>query len=261
VKFSDYAESFGCAQLEREEGILQVTLHTDGDSLRWSPQVHRELPELFYAIAHDVDNRVVILTGTGSEFLGPLSTSAATSAGPTRMTLDHADQLMFERKQLVANLLAVDVPVIAAVNGPAVRHCELALLSDVVLVSPTVEFRDSGHLPSDSVPGDGMHVVYPLLLGTNRGRAYLLTGKPITAAQAVDFGLAFEMVSADSLLPRAWELARELITRPQLVLRFSRILLVEDIKRRMQDLLGYGLALEMLALQGRPLPAGARDQA
>ena len=254
MKLNEYQTRFSHAVLDRRDGILEVRLHSDGGPLQWGLGPHRELPEVFQAIASDRENRVVILTGTGDVFSGPVASSAATSSIPTRLPLDVADRVIREGKQLLMNLLDIDAPVIAAVNGPAMRHCELALLSDVVLVSETAQFQDSAHFPSDMVPGDGMHVVFPLLLGPNRGRAYLLTGKVINATEAVQFGLALEALPPDQLLPRAHELAEAMAAKSPLVLRYSRIMLVEQLKRQLQDLLGYGLAMEMLALQDRPEP-------
>ena len=252
MELSEYRSRFEHAVLERRDGILEVRLHSDGGPLQWGLGPHRELPELFAAIASDFANRTVILTGTGDVFSGPVASSAATSSIPHRLPLDVADRVIWEGKQLLMNLLGINVPVIAAVNGPAMRHCEIPLLSDIVLVAETAQFQDSAHFPSDMVPGDGMHVVFPLLLGANRGRAYLLTGKVVSAAEAVQLGLALEVVPDEQLRARAWELAESLVGKSDLVLRYSRIMLVEQLKRQMQDLLGYGLALEMLALQERP---------
>ena len=74
------------------------------------------------------------------------------------------------------NFLNIEVPVISAVNGPAWRHSELPLLADIVLAADTAQFQDSAHFTGGLVPGDGMHIVYPLLLGVNRARYFLLTG-------------------------------------------------------------------------------------
>jgi enoyl-CoA hydratase/carnithine racemase len=252
MRLSEYQDRFEHAVLDRHDGILEVRLHSDGGPLQWGLGPHRELPDVFAAIASDYDNRVVILTGTGDVFSGPVASSAQTSSIPYRLPLEAADRIIWEGKQLLMNLLDINVPVIAAVNGPAMRHCEIPLLSDIVLVAESARFQDSAHFPSDMVPGDGMHIVFPLLLGANRGRAYLLTGKVITAEEAVDLGLAFEMVPDQSLIDRARELAASVATRSDLVLRYSRNMLVENLKRQMQDLLGYGLAMEMLALQDRP---------
>jgi len=149
-------------------------------------------------------------------------------------------------------LLEIEVPVISAVNGPAWRHSEIPLLCDIVLAADTAQFQDSAHFPSDVVPGDGMHIVYPLLLGMNRGRYFLLTGQTLNAQKALELGLVAEVHPPDKLLGRAWELAEDLARRPTLLLRYTRLLLTEALRRHMHDLLGYGLGMELLALGEKP---------
>ena len=99
---------------------------------------------------------------------------------------------------------------------------------------------------SNLVPGDGVHVVYPMLLGANRGRYFLYTGQSIGAQEALTLGLVSEVMSQESLLPRAWELAEQLAEKSDIVLRYTRVATTQYVKRLMQDLLGYGLALEGL---------------
>ena len=135
---------------------------------------------------------------------------------------------------------------ISAVNGPALRHSELPLLCDIVLAAESATFQDSAHFPNGLVPGDGMHIVYPLLLGPNRGRYFLLTGQALSARQALELGLVNEVLPGAALLPRAWELAEQLARQPLLTLRYSRVVLTLQLKRLMQELLGYGLVLEGL---------------
>jgi len=97
------------------------------------------------------------------------------------------------------------------------------------------------------VPGDGVHVWWQMLLGPNRGRHFLLTGAEIGAAEAKDLGIVAEVHPADRLLERAREIARELAAKPRMMTRYSRVALVQHIKRRMIDDLGYGLQLEAMA--------------
>jgi enoyl-CoA hydratase/carnithine racemase len=149
---------------------------------------------------------------------------------------------------LLGNLLAVPVPMIAAVNGPALIHAELAVLCDIVLAAPHAEFADLAHVPGGAVPGDGVHTVWPMLLGPNRGRYFLLTGERIGAQEAQRLGVIGEVLDADALLPRARELAERLAANSALMLRHTRAVLVRELRRRMFDELANGLAHEGLAM-------------
>ena len=250
-KLEDYADKYQSVRFERRDGILLMTLHTDGGSLRWGFGPHGELPEAFHDVGGDRDNRVVILTGTGPEFSGPRA-APGTSSFPSRPSNERIDRIHWEGRHLLMRLLEIEVPVISAINGPAWRHSEIPLLADIVLTADTAQFQDSAHFASDVVPGDGMHIVMPLLLGMNRGRYYLLTGQTLDARQAHELGLVAEVLPPDKLMARAWELAEDLAKRPTLLLRYTRLLLTEALRRQMHDLLGYGLGMEMLALIEKP---------
>ena len=244
----DYAAKYQTIRMERRDGILQMTFHTDGGPLQWGLLPHGEFPQAFRDVGSDPENRVVILTGTGDVFSGP---QAAGGTG-MRSTPAQWDRVYWEGKHLLMSLLDIEVPMISAINGPAWRHSEIPLLCDIVLAADTVQFQDSAHFPSDVVPGDGMHIVMPLLLGINRGRYYLLTGQTLDAQKAYELGLVAEVLPPGQLMARAWELAEGLAKKPTLALRYTRLLLTEYLRRQMHDLLGYGLGMEMLALLEKP---------
>jgi enoyl-CoA hydratase/carnithine racemase len=224
-----------------------MRFHTDEGPLRWGLGPHAELPDAFAEVARDRENEVVILTGTGDEWSGPRATPGQ-SAIARGITATAFDRVHWEGRALLMNLLAIEVPVIAAINGPAWRHGEIPLLSDIVLAADTAAFQDSAHFPNGLVPGDGMHIVMPMLLGPNRGRYFLLTGQTLSAHEAKDLGLVAEVLPRDKVLARAWEHAEALAKKPTLLRRYTRLMVTEALKRRMQDLLGYGLAMEGLAL-------------
>jgi enoyl-CoA hydratase/carnithine racemase len=102
-------------------------------------------------------------------------------------------------------------------------------------------------------PGDGVAEIWLQLLGRNRGRYFLLTGQRIGAKEALELGVVSEVVPRERLLPRAHELAYQLLERPRLVRRYARQIMVRDMKKRMLDHIGYGLALEGLTVMGREM--------
>jgi enoyl-CoA hydratase/carnithine racemase len=254
MKLAEYQTRFETIRFERREGILQMAFHTNGGPLEWDPLPHREWAEAFGAVANDPDNRVVIMTGCGEAFVaGPPATPRP--VGPV-VSPEEWEPTRWHGMRIIMNLLSIEAPVIAAINGPALRHPETPLLSDIVLAAEHAKFQNIGHFLSHVTPGDGMHVVMPLLMGLNRGRYFLLTGQTLSALEAKEIGLVNEVLPAAELLPRAWELAEELAKRPPLVLRYTRLLLTQQIRREMHDLLGYGLALEGLALGAAGVPTG-----
>ena len=121
-----------------------------------------------------------------------------------------------------------------------------------MLASDIARFQDSAHFMSGMLPGDGMHIVMPLLMGLNRGRYFLMTGQPLDAEEAKALGLVNEVLPQAQVLERAWEHARLLAQKPTLLLRYTRQMFTEHLRKRMQDLLGYGLAMEGLALMEQP---------
>ncbi len=246
-RFDDYAAKYSCIHMRRVEGILEMRFHTDGGPLRWGLVPHGELPDAFADVGRDRDNRAVILTGTGHEFSGVRAT-AGTRSLTQGITANAYDRVYWEGRALLMNLLNIEVPVISAINGPAWRHSEIPLLSDIVLASDTAAFQDSAHFMSGMLPGDGMHIVMPLLMGMNRGRYFLLTGQTLSAQEAKDLGLVAEVLPQGEVLARAWEHAEALSQKPTLLLRYTRLMFTEYLRKRLQDLLGYGLAMEGLAL-------------
>ena len=250
-RFDDYATRYSCIHMRRQDGILELRFHTDNGPLRWGLGPHGELPDAFAEVARDRDNRVVILTGTGAEFSG-IRASAGTRSLSQGISATAFDRVHWEGRALLMNLLSIEVPVIAAINGPAWRHCEIPLLSDIVLAADTAAFQDSAHFMSGMLPGDGMHIVMPMLMGLNRGRYFLLTGQTLSAEEAKALGLVAEILPPEQVLARAWEHAAVLAAKPTLLLRYTRLMFTEYLKKRMQDLLGYGLAMEGLALMEQP---------
>ncbi|MDV3128415.1 enoyl-CoA hydratase/isomerase family protein [Mycobacterium sp. 21AC1] len=246
TSFDSYKDRYKTIRMQRTDGVLELHFHSDGGPLQWSLLAHNEFEEAFLEIGRDRENDVIIMTGTGDEFSGP---AIAPGQHPNRkiMTPETYDPIQWEGKQLLPNLLSIQAPIIAAINGPAVRHAEIPLVSDIVLAAEDTYFQDTAHFPGGMVPGDGMHIVMPLLMGSTRASYFLLTGQRLSVAEARDIGLVNEVLPRAELLGRARELAATLMAQPRLVRRYTRTVLTEDLRQRMHGLLGYGLALEGIA--------------
>jgi enoyl-CoA hydratase/carnithine racemase len=225
----------------------------------WDWKAHDEMSDAFADIAGDREIKVLIHTGTGKNYnanWGP-----APVEKPLYLAMDGQKGLMkldekaWYGRMLIENVLAVDVPMISAVNGPCNIHSEVPLLGDIVLASEDAYFQDLAHFPRGMVPGDGQHVIWPAIIGRNRARYMLLTGKKLSAQEALEWGAVNEVLPKDRLLDRAWELARELAKRPPLTLRYTRMLFTQDLKRAFLDELGHGIARETYA-QRQFFPVG-----
>jgi enoyl-CoA hydratase/carnithine racemase len=232
----------------RRDGILQLTLNSQGDSLAWGAQTKTELTYMLADVGNDPENRVIIITGAGDHFIMPgfqekPPGAPASAVNPERWgTKNHP-----EGKKLLMNHLDIQVPMIAAMNGPATMHGEIALLCDIVLAAESVMFQDALHFRKGVIPGDGAHIVWPMLLGINRARYFLLTGQSISAEEALRLGLVSEILPKTQLLDRAWVLARDIAQQPPLTVRLFRETMLQRYKRSVVDDLGYGLALEGLS--------------
>ena len=255
--FESYRARYDNIRMERQDGILLVALHTDGGPFVNNGPAHGELSDAFARIARDPGNRVMILTGTGPEFC----TRSDSASMPALDSPEGWSQITRETRQIVLGLLDVEVPVISVVNGPVTRHSELPLLADIVLAAESATFQEGTHLPR-MAPGDGMHILWPYLLGDIRGRYFLLTGQVIDAREAHRLGIVNEVLPDDAALDRAYQLARQLCASSDVTLRYTRALLTQRLRRLVNEQLPLGLAFEGLSRLSAPnTPYGSRPPA
>jgi enoyl-CoA hydratase/carnithine racemase len=240
TEFANYRDSFPNARLTRSpSGVLEVILHSDGGTLVFNGHTHEQFVDLFHVIGSDRDNRVVILTGSGAAFM-----ESITPEGFDFFTPRGFDKIYREGKKVLMNILDIEVPMIAAVNGPMRLHTEYALLADIVLATPETVFQDKPHFDFGIVPGDGVNLLWPEVIGSVRGRYFLLMRQELDAETAKDWGAVNEIVPADALLARAHEIAEGLAALPPLTSRYTRIALTQKLRRIIDEGAGYGLALE-----------------
>jgi enoyl-CoA hydratase/carnithine racemase len=240
TKLADYQNEFSNARLSRSNsGVLEVVLHTNGKTLLFNGHTHEQFVDLFHAIGSDGDNRVVILTGSGPAFMESISPEGFDFFSPQGY-----DKIYREGKKILMNILDIEVPLIAAVNGPVRLHSEYILLADIVLATPSTVFQDTPHFDFGIVPGDGVNLLWPEVIGSVRGRYFLLTRQELPSQTAKDWGVVNEIVPPERLLSRAREVAEALAKLPPLTTRYTRIALTQKLRRIIDEGVGYGLALE-----------------
>jgi enoyl-CoA hydratase/carnithine racemase len=248
VNLPDYFGAFRNIALRRSDsGILEMRLHSDGDSFRYSASARTQLLEAFQRIAADRANRVIILTGTGENWCADFDRSPEANPNASLALAERWDIQFWEGRRLLQAMLDVDAPMIAAVNGPALIHSEYILTCDVVLASRKAAFQDLPHLNNGVSPTDGVHVLWPHVLGSIRGRYFLLTQQKLAAEEALAFGVCNEVLAPADLLPRARAIAERLVEQPPMTLRFARAGLTQKLKKLVADELALGLAVESLS--------------
>jgi enoyl-CoA hydratase/carnithine racemase len=223
-------------------GVLTLRFHTDGGPATFTGQIHTDFPRALYEIGEDRDNRVLVLTGTGDRFMTDIDgASLGDITKPAQW-----DRSVAEGRRVMQRLVDLEMPIIAAVNGPASVHSEYALLSDIVVAADTTVFSDFPHLTFGIVPGDGVHIAWEEALGLNRARYLMLTHGSFTAEQAEHWGAVAEVLPLGQVLPRAHELAETLAARPQLLTRYLAVTLRQRVSRRLAEGTQLGMALEGL---------------
>jgi enoyl-CoA hydratase/carnithine racemase len=235
--FSDYSS----LKMARDaQGVLIVEFHTDGGPLTFTAQDHTDFVDAFYRIAQDRMNKIVILTGTGGEFIPGIDfTSFGNVADP-----DIWSQVHDEGVQILENLANIRVPLIAAIEGRAHVHSEYALLANVIVAAEGATFHDLPHFAGGIVPGDGIFTMWSYRAGAGRAEAFLLNPQPLTARTAYEWGVVGEIVPTGQALVRARELATLYLKAPEVTRRNTRAHFIQPLKGRIVREVGYGLSLE-----------------
>lgn len=194
-----YFDKYETIKFERSEnGVLVMRLHSNDGPVLYGNIHHEEWAPAFTDVGMDRDNRVVVFTATGDVFMNEHSSWDR----PLKTPSDY-DRPMWGEKMMFRRMFEIECPMICAVNGPATIHAELGVMGDIMLAADHSHFADEGHFSVGEVPGDGAHVVWQELLGTNRGKYFLMTGQRIDAHEALRLGVVNEVMPLSDLMPRA----------------------------------------------------------
>jgi enoyl-CoA hydratase len=240
------ASHYRALRIERDGDVLRVAIaHPDSARNAVDGLLHDELARLFRELKREDSARAVLLTGRDRIF----SAGGDFAWFPQLDDLAKLEHLRRDAKQLVWDLLDVELPIVAALPGPAVGlGASIALLCDVIFMAPEATLVDP-HVRVGIVAGDGGVAIWPLVLGPARAKQYLLTGDPVGAEEAVRMGLANRVVPADRLDAEALAFARRLAEGAPLALRYTKQAVNKLVKDALNTAFDTSTALEIVTLQ------------
>ncbi|MEJ2411255.1 MAG: enoyl-CoA hydratase/isomerase family protein [Novosphingobium sp.] len=245
-EFESYSERLSpFFKMKREDGIIEVRVHTNGEEALFGLELHRAFAQMFRAVGADRQNEVMILTGTGDYWVK--STNPDTTVGkavdgkaPPPFSEVIYDTFHVDGTKIVEELLwSVNIPVIGAINGPGF-HAETVFLADITLCTPDTTFVEP-HFTLGLVPGDGNFLILQELMGMKRANKAMFLGQPVTAQQALDWGLVTDIVPRADLLKQSWAMARHLMARPREV----RALTTAVARQRWKNLFNREFAMHL----------------
>lgn len=232
----------------RDGAIVTIALNAPEKRNAIDLEMHAELEAVWPDLAADQTIRAIILTGSGGAFStgGDIGSMADRAGSPEGLV--HSLKLPAMTRRLFSNILDTPQPIIAAVNGHATGlGATLALFADVSFISEAAKFGDS-HVKIGLVAGDGGAVIWPLLVGPNRAKEFLMLGRLISGAEAHKLGLINHAVPADQVLTRARALAEEYAALAPLAVQWTKLAVNRVIRAQMDMVLDASIALEMMSM-------------
>lgn len=228
-------------QVETDGAIRIVRLNRPDELNATNHVLHSGLASLFPQLDADLDARAVVITGNGRAF----------SAGGDFNYIDELsrdvekrDESLTHGKQIVTGMVACRLPIVAAVNGPAVGlGCSLVALSDIVYMAQSAHLADP-HLLLGLVAADGGPITWPLLTSLQLAKEYALTGDRIPAERAAAIGLANHVLPDDEVFDGALECARRIAKLPARATQDTKRILNMHLERAVVASIDFAFGAE-----------------
>ncbi len=232
-----------------EDGIANLVLARDDVRNAFSETAFtNEIVDAVNRAQLSPDARVLVLSAEGSAFSAGGNVkdmrdrSGTFAGGPAEIRRHYIEGI----QRLPKALHALDIPSIAAVQGPAIgAGCDLALYCDIVIASTKARFGET-FINIGIIPGDGGAWILPRRVGMQRAAELIFTGRIVDGAEAAEIGMALECTSPDALMPRVLEIAGRIASRPPLTARMLKTLLRQSLSANLHDFLDNCAALQAI---------------
>jgi len=242
----DYS-AYEYLKIEVADRVATVTINRPERLNAVTAALHHEFEQIWLDLAEDREVNAILLTGAGKAF--SVGGDITSRDKPTRSKGRGGRRIvMADGRRVIENMLDVEQPIVAAINGDALGFAaNVALLCDITVAAETARLADT-HVALGAVAGDGGAVIWPLLIGPNRAKEYLMLGDSMTGADAARIGLVNYALPADQVLPKARELAQRLADGPTWAIRWSKLAVNKWLKQQANLIMDAGLAYEALTL-------------
>lgn len=227
--------------VESDGPVRIVTLNRPEQLNATNHELHGALARVFHDLDRDEEAAAIVVTGAGRAF----------SAGGDFTYLDALikdealrRESMADARAIVTSFVACRLPIVAAVNGPAVGlGCSIVALSDIVFMAESAHLADP-HVAVGLVAADGGPITWPLLTSLQLAKEYALLGDPIPARRAAEIGLVNHVCADAEVLERALACAHRLAAMPRRALQDTKRILNLQLERSVLATLDFALAAE-----------------
>ena len=239
-------DGYRALHFDRVGDVLRVVIdHPTSDLNAVDALLHDELARLFRELKRERRARAVLLTGRGRAF----SAGGDFDWFPSLDDLEKLEDLRRDAKQLIWDLLDVEVPLVAALNGHAIGlGASVALLCDTIFMAEGATLADP-HVRVGIVAGDGGAAIWPLVVGPARAKQYLMTGDALRAEEAERLGLVNRVVPTDALPEVAMAFAQKLAAGAPLAIRYTKQAVNKLVKDALNLAFDTSTALEIVTFQ------------
>jgi enoyl-CoA hydratase len=228
-------------QIESDGDVRIIRLNRPEALNATNHELHEGLASLWPQLDRDLDARAAVLTGNGRAF----------SAGGDFSYLDELTKdadlrrvTLGSGRAIVSGMIRCRVPIVAAVNGPAVGlGCSLVAMSDVAIMASSAYLADP-HVTIGLVAADGGPITWPLLTSLMFAKEYALTGDPIPAERAAAIGLVNHVVPDEDVFDTALALAQRIARQPRGAVEDTKRILNLQLERVVLGTVDYALSAE-----------------
>lgn len=245
-------------KVEVADRIATVTINRPERRNAFNRSLIDALHMVWVELAQDPEVNVVLLTASGDYFSvgGDVKAMSERAGGDFLEEGEFADPALGRR--MAYNILAMDKPIVCAINGDAVGlGATAALFCDVTVMNERARIGDP-HVKVGLVAGDGGAVIWPLLVGVSRAKEFLMLGSLVNGSDAARIGLVNHAVPADQVLPKAQEIARALAGGATWAIRFTKACVNKQLMQQVNLILDTSIALEHVTMHTQDHTEAAR---